>query len=117
MLFQEGAYEGGLILPGIGISIDALNQRTALLPRIKLNIPKGFIGKNTAKSILNGIVYGFAAMTEQLNTKLKKELGPGTKVIATGGNSSLISRYCSNIDHTDPWLTLKGNNLIYKCFK
>lgn len=116
LISKSGAYEGGLILPGIGIAIDALNQKTALLPKINLNIPKEFIGKDTASSILSGIVYGFAAMTERLNTKLKKELGSGTKVIVTGGNSRLISRYCCQIDHTDPLLTLKGVNLIYKYF-
>lgn len=117
LISKNKAYEGGLILPGLEISLDALNSRTALLPKIKLAVPGGLVGKDTRNSMLSGIVYGFTAMTEELNTKLKKQLGPGTKVIVTGGNSSLVSRYCSNIDHTDPLLTLKGINLIYKYFK
>ena len=114
VISKTGAYEGGLILPGIGISIDALNQKTALLPKINLNTPKEFIGKDTASSILSGIVYGFAAMTSQLNIELKKILGKRTRVIATGGNAGLMRKYCSSIKQIDPQLTLKGINLIYK---
>ena len=114
VISKNNAYEGGLILPGIGISIDALNQRTALLPKINLKTPKEFIGKDTASSILSGIVYGFAAMTKQLNTELKKRLGRKTRIIATGGNARLMRKYCSNINQIDNLLTLKGINLIYK---
>lgn len=114
VISNTGAYEGGLIFPGIGISIDALNQRTALLPKINLNTPKEFIGKDTVSSMLSGIVYGFAAMTTQLNIELKKRLGKRARIIATGGNARLICKYCSNIDQTDNTLTLKGINLIYK---
>ena len=111
---KSGAYEGGLILPGIGISIDVLKQRTALLPKINLNIPKEFIGKDTTNSILSGIVYGFAAMTKQLNIQLIKKLGKKTHIIATGGNAKLMRKYCSNINQVDNLLTLKGINFIYK---
>lgn len=114
LVSRRKAYEGGVILPGLGISLEALNNRTALLPKIKLRSPGRLVGKDTKNSMLSGIIYGFAAMTEQLNIKLKKELGAGTKVIVTGGNSRLISRHCFNIDKTDPLLTLKGINLIYK---
>lgn len=117
VISKSGAYEGGLILPGLGLSIKALKSGTALLPEIKLNRPKGLIGRDTANSILSGIVYGFSAMTEQLNNKLKKILGESAKVIATGGNAALIRRYCNNIDRLDKTLTLKGINLIYKNFK
>ncbi|MDD5692036.1 MAG: type III pantothenate kinase, partial [Candidatus Omnitrophica bacterium] len=117
VISKSGAYEGGLILPGLGLSIDALNRGTALLPRISIGRPKELIGRDTANSILSGIIYGFSAMAEQMNSRLKKILGPGTKVIATGGNAALIRRYCNNIDRMDDTLTLKGINLIYRKFK
>ena len=114
LISKNKAYEGGVILPGLEISLEALNSRTALLPKIKLAAPRRLIGKDTKNSMLSGIVYGFAAMTENLIIKFKKELGHDTKVILTGGNSNLISKYCSNINCTDPLLTLRGINLIYK---
>ncbi len=117
VISKSGAYEGGLILPGLGLSIDALNRQTALLPKIRISRPKEFIGKDTRSSILSGIVYGFSGMAEQLNNKIKKILGPQARVIATGGNAALIRRYCNNIDRFDSTLTLKGINLIYKNFK
>lgn len=117
VISKSGAYEGGLILPGLGLSIEALKRGTALLPEIKITPPKELIGKDTTNSILSGIVYGFSGMTEQLNNKLKKIIGSRTKVIATGGNAPLIRRYCNNIDCLDSALTLKGINLIYKNFK
>lgn len=117
VISKNGSYAGGLILPGLGLSIKALKSGTALLPEIKIGRPKEFIGKDTASSMLSGIVYGFAGLTEQLNNKLKKNLGSRAKVIATGGNARLIRRYCNNIDRLDTTLTLKGINLIYKNFK
>ncbi len=117
VISKSRAYEGGLILPGLGLSIDALNRQTALLPKIRISRPKEFIGKDTRSSILSGIVYGFSGMAEQLNNKIKKILGPQARVIATGGNAALIRRYCNNIDRFDSTLTLKGINLIYKNFK
>mgnify|MGYP001575924613 CR=1 FL=1 len=106
-------YLGGMILPGLGISLDALNQRTALLPRIKLGEPKEFIGRDTKSSMLSGIVYGFAALTDDLVIRIKKKIGKNAKVIGTGGNIDLIGRYCRKIDKIDKDLTLKGLNLIY----
>jgi len=106
-------YLGGMILPGLGISLDSLSQRTALLPKIKLTQPKEFIGKNTRDSMLSGIVYGFAALTDGLIEKLKQKLGRDALVIGTGGNINLISKYCKRIDKTDINLTLKGLNIIY----
>lgn len=117
VISKSGSYTGGMILPGLGLSIKALKSGTALLPEIKIGRPKELIGKDTASSMLGGIVYGFAGLTQQLNNKLKKNLGSRAKVIATGGNARLIRRYCNNIDRLDNTLTLKGINLIYKNFK
>lgn len=109
-------YLGGMILPGLGISLDALEQRTALLPRIKLEEPREFIGRDTKSSMLSGIVYGFAALTDDLVIRIKKKIGKEAKVIGTGGNIGLIGKYCRQMDKIDKDLTLKGLNLIYRNF-
>ena len=109
-------YLGGMILPGLGISLDALNQRTALLPKIKLEEPKEFIGRDTKGSMLSGIVYGFAALTDDLVIRIKKKIGKNAKVIGTGGNIDLIGKYCRQIDKIDRDLTFKGLNFIYRNF-
>lgn len=107
-------YLGGMILPGLEISLDALNQRTALLPMIKLSEPEEFIGRDTKNSILSGMLYGFAALTDELTTKIKDKIGRNAKIIGTGGNINLIGNYCKNIDKIDKDLTLNGLNLIYR---
>jgi len=107
-------YKGGLILPGLQTSLDALAEKTALLPRIRLSKPNGFIGRDTNSSMLNGIIYGFAGMTEWLVNRLKGELGKKAIIVGTGGHSSLISRYCRCFTTVDPDLALKGLNLLGK---
>lgn len=107
-------YLGGMILPGLGISLDALAERTALLPKTKLKRPKEFIGRDTKASILSGIIYGFASLTERLAEKIKDKIGKKALVIGTGGNIGLICGYCRAFDKIDRDLTLKGLNLIYK---
>lgn len=105
-------YLGGFILPGLEISLDALAQRTALLPSIKLSKPKEFIGDDTKSSMLGGIVYGFAALTDDLVNRIKKKIGKHAKVIGTGGNINLIGTYCRRFDRIDEGLTLKGLRLL-----
>ena len=100
-------------MPGIGISLDALTEQTALLPKIKLDRPKEFIGRDTRNSMLSGVVYGFAVLTDNLTERLKEQIGRKAKVIGTGGNIDLIRKYCKRIDRVDKDLTLKGLNLIY----
>jgi type III pantothenate kinase len=107
-------YLGGMILPGLSISLDALSERTALLPKIKLAKPREFIGRDTKNSILSGIVYGFAALTDDLAVRIKNKIGKRAKVIGTGGNIGLIGKYCKRINKIDKDLTLKGLNLIKK---
>ncbi len=106
-------YLGGMILPGLGISLIALNQHTALLPKIKLNKPKEFIGRDTKNSMLSGIVYGFAMLTDNLAIMIKDKIGRSALVIGTGGYINLIRTYCKGFDKIDNDLTLKGLNLIY----
>jgi len=105
-------YLGGMILPGLGISLDSLAEKTALLPRITLSRPREFIGRDTKNSMLSGIVYGFAAMTDDLANSIKRIIGRKAKVIGTGGNIGLMANYCRKIDKIDTDLTLKGLALI-----
>ncbi|MCX5706084.1 MAG: type III pantothenate kinase [Candidatus Omnitrophica bacterium] len=113
IISKKKEYLGGMIIPGLNISLEALNQRTALLPKIKLGKPKEFIGRDTRSSMLSGIVYGFGALTDDLVNRIRDKIGRKAQVIATGGNISLISKYCKSINRVDSELTLKGLNMIY----
>ena len=113
VISKDKEYLGGMILPGLRISLDALAQRTALLPKVALEKPRGLIGRDTKSSMLSGIVFGFAALTDDLAMRIKKSIGKGAKVIGTGGNINLIGKYCRKINKVDDNLTLKGLNLIY----
>lgn len=114
VISKDREYLGGMILPGLEISLVALFERTALLPEIKLEEPRELIGRDTKNSMLSGIVYGFSGLADDLAQKIKKVIGKNAQVIGTGGNISLMSRYCRKMDKTDPDLTLKGLNLIYQ---
>lgn len=106
-------YWGGLILPGLKISLDALSKNTALLPKVSLSGPKELIGRETRNSMLSGLVYGFAGLVTNLIDRLRRKIGKA-KVIGTGGDVILISKHCKLFDKIDKDLTLKGLNLIYK---
>jgi type III pantothenate kinase len=110
---KGAAYLGGMILPGLRISLEALSEHTALLPKIGLRAPKEFIGRDTKNSMLSGVVYGFALAADALSRKIKGKIGKSAKVIGTGGNITSIAGYCRGIDYIDRDLTLKGINLIY----
>jgi len=107
-------YLGGMILPGLRIALQALAQKTALLPEIKLQAPKEFIGRSTKSSMLSGAIYGFSALTDELVTKIRAVIGKNAVCVGTGGNIDLISRYCKKIDKIDKTLTLKGLYLLYQ---
>lgn len=112
VISRRGEYLGGMILPGLQISLDALSNRTALLPRVKLAEPKEFIGRDTKNSMISGVVYGFASLANELTLHIKKIIGKKTKIIGTGGDIELINRYCS-FNQLDKDLTLKGLNFVY----
>lgn len=105
-------YKGGLILPGLQTSLDALAEKTALLPKIPLTRPSGLIGRDTKNSMMSGIVYGFAGLTDRLTTRLSAGLGKNVVIIGTGGHICLIKPYCTCFTAIDPDLTLKGLNLL-----
>lgn len=111
---SEGFYLGGAITPGIGISMDALFNRAAKLPRVELVKPPNIIGKNTVKGIQSGIVYGYIGLVDAIVRKMKHELGDKVVTVATGGQSHFIAKYCETIDYIDPFLTLEGLKSIYK---
>lgn len=109
----DGEYLGGIIAPGVEISMDALTSRAAKLPRIDLGPPRSLIGKSTVDAIRSGIVYGFAAQVDGIVERLREELGEQTSTIATGGLSGHIVPFCRTIDQTDDLLTLRGLKLLH----
>lgn len=112
---ENGDYLGGVITPGIKISSDALSQRTAKLPKVELVKPQNVIGRDTISSIQSGIIFGYAGMVDAIVNRIKEEmLVDVSKVIATGGLSSLISSESKTITHIDKLLTLEGLRLIYE---
>ncbi|MGE5677523.1 MAG: type III pantothenate kinase [Pseudomonadota bacterium] len=112
---KNGEYLGGAISPGIRISMDALFERTAKLPRVELVKPGSVICKNTINSIQSGVIYGYIGQVDYLVKRMKKELGaPEAKVIATGGLSKLIASESETIDTVNGLLTLEGLRIIYE---
>jgi type III pantothenate kinase len=109
---KKGDYIGGLIMPGIGISLSSLYEKTALLPRVKLKDAPHIIGKSTVNSMRGGILFGFGAMCDGLVAKYRSILGRSLTVIATGGNAGLIKKYSDSIQILDEEITLKGLYLI-----
>ncbi|MBV9196466.1 MAG: type III pantothenate kinase [Solirubrobacterales bacterium] len=108
-----GEYLGGIITPGAEISVEALSERAAKLPRVELAEPRALIGKSTVDAIRSGIVFGFAGQVEGIVRRLRAELGDRTTVIATGGLAGLLVPFIrETIDEVDDLLTLTGLRLI-----
>jgi type III pantothenate kinase len=110
----DGEYLGGIISPGVEISLEALTERAAALPKIDVTAPRSLIGKTTVDAIRSGIVYGTAGQVDAIVRRLREELGPATHTIATGGLSGSIVPYCETIDEVDDLLTLTGLRLIHE---
>jgi type III pantothenate kinase len=108
-----GEYLGGVIGPGVEISMEALTSRTAKLPRIDLSEPEGPIGKHTQGAIQAGFAYGFAGLVDGIDRRLAEALGEKATFIATGGLAHTIAPHCETIDEVDELLTLRGLQLIY----
>lgn len=110
----KGEYLGGLICPGIGISADALFQRTARLPRVEIRKPARVIGTNTVGSLQSGLYYGYLGLVDGILELLMGELGKETKVVATGGLGQMIGTESKYIKAVDDLLTLEGLRIIWE---
>jgi len=111
---ERGEYLGGVIYPGIQISADALFQRAARLRNTEIRRPDRLIGTNPAASIQSGLYHGNIALVDGLLEKMIAEMGPGTRVVATGGLAPLISRGSKLIEEVAPNLTLEGLRIVYE---
>ena len=112
LVSEKGAYLGGIISPGLRISVEALAEKTALLPEVKLKKPKSLIGKDTISAIQSGIIYGSAESISGLIKKIKKEYKKNLLVIGTGGWIKVLAPLIKTIDKIEPHLTLKGLALL-----
>ena len=110
----DGEYLGGVITPGIELSLEALTERGAKLPKIDLITPRSAIGRSTVEAIRSGIVFGYAAQADGLVRRIHGELGEQCEVIATGGLAPIVVPHTETIDHTDDLLTLNGLKLIHE---
>jgi type III pantothenate kinase len=112
---RNGEYLGGVLVPGVEISLDALTERGAKLPKIDLAPPRSVIGKSTVDAIRAGVVLGYAAAVDGIIRRIRDEMGePDTATIATGGLAGHIVPYCEEISEVDELLTLTGLRLVYE---
>jgi len=110
---EKKNYIGGMIVPGVKESLETLVKQTSQLPRIGLEAPKRFIGKNTIESMKSGIVYGTASLLDGMIERVEKELKEKPNVIATGDVAKLIIPYCNHEITIDDKLSIKGLKIIF----
>jgi type III pantothenate kinase len=112
----RGAYKGGIIAPGINLSIDALVNAAAMLPRIAIEAPEdsGVVGRTTERQMLIGIYWGYVAMIEGLVARLKAEIGRPVTVVATGGLATLFDKHTAAFDAIEPDLTIQGLGILHR---
>jgi type III pantothenate kinase len=111
---SAGEYVGGVLAPGIEISMDALFLRAARLTKVDFVEPPAVIGKTTASALQSGLVYGFAGQVDGIVRRMREELGDTAPVIATGGLADLIAPHSETIERVDPLLTLEGLRLVWE---
>ena len=105
---SDGAFEGGAIAPGINLSLQALHEAAAMLPRIAIQRPERVIGKDTVSNMQSGVFWGYVALIEGMVARIKAEWGQPMTVIGTGGVASLFEGATESIDRFDPDLTIRG---------
>ena len=104
----DGAFEGGAIAPGINLSLQALHEAAAMLPRIAIQKPERVIGKDTVSNMQSGVFWGYVALIEGMVARIKAEWGKPMTVVGTGGVASLFEGATDSIDRFDPDLTIRG---------
>jgi len=109
----EGEYVGGVLAPGIEVSMDALFARASRLFRVDFTPPPTVIGKTTQTALQSGLVYGFAGQVDEIVTRIRDELGVAAPAIATGGLAELVAPHSRTLERVDPYLTLEGLRLVY----
>ena len=110
----DGTYAGGVIAPGINLSLDALHMAAAKLPRIAVQRPRSVIGKRTVDAMMSGVYWGYVGLIEGLIERIEAEFGGKMSVVATGGLAPLFADGVAGIEHLDPDLTLRGLAEIYR---
>lgn len=108
VIAADGAFEGGVIAPGVNLSLQALHEAAAMLPRIAIQKPERVIGKDTVSNMQAGVFWGYISLIEGLVARIKGEWGRLMTVIGTGGVASLFEGATDSIDHFDPDLTIRG---------
>ncbi|MCI7126152.1 MAG: type III pantothenate kinase [Agathobaculum sp.] len=111
---EHGAYQGGVIFPGIKVAMEALFHKASKLPRVDIERPEKAIGKTTVQSMQSGAVRGYVGALAGIITDIRQELGGQVRVVATGGMGRMMAQYCALIDEVAPNLTLDGLRLIYE---
>ena len=109
---EDGSYRGGVIAPGINLSIEALHQAAARLPRIGIGRPTGVIGRSTIPAMQSGVFWGYVGLVEGLVARITAEFGQALKVVATGGLAPLFAEGTSVLSHIEPELTLDGLRML-----
>ena len=108
IVHADGNYFGGVIAPGINLSLDALHMAAAKLPRVAVQKPESVIGKRTVPAMMSGVYWGYVGLIEGLLSRIKDEFGAPMAVVATGGLAPLFAEATDTIQHLDPDLTLRG---------
>ena len=111
---DDGNYSGGIIAPGINLSLEALHRAAAKLPRVAIGRPARVIGKDTVSAMQSGIFWGYVSMIEGLVERIAGEFGAKLTVVATGGLAPLFAEATECIDHLDTDLTLRGLAMVYR---
>jgi len=111
---QAGEYVGGVLAPGIEVSMEALFSRAARLFKVDFVEPETVIAKNTASSLQSGLVYGFAGQVDGIVDRIRGELGVDAQTVATGGLADLIVPHARTLETIDPFLTLEGVRIVWE---
>jgi type III pantothenate kinase len=111
---RDGEYLGGVIFPGIHTSMEALFERAAMLHRVEVARPKSVIGKTTTGALQSGLLYGYAGVVDSMVERIRGELGPQARVVATGGLAHRVGNESSAIERVEPFLTLEGLRIIFE---